>query len=116
MKVSQSCLALCDLIDYTVHGILQARILERVALPCSRGSSRPRKRTGPPALQADSFPTELSGKPEQPIKRRKKEIKFLKTNENGNTIYQNIQDAGKAILRGKFIAINATLRSNKNPK
>ena len=27
VKVTQSCLTLCDLMDYTVHGILQARIL-----------------------------------------------------------------------------------------
>ena len=31
--------------DYTVHGILQARILEWVAIPLSRGSSLPRDRT-----------------------------------------------------------------------
>ena len=31
--------------DYTVHGILQARILECVAIPFSRGSSPPRDRT-----------------------------------------------------------------------
>ena len=31
----------CDPIDYTVHGILQARILEWVAFPFSRGSSQP---------------------------------------------------------------------------
>ena len=31
--------------DYTVHGILQARILERVAFPFSRGSSQPRDQT-----------------------------------------------------------------------
>ena len=37
VKVAQSCLTLCDLIDYTVHGILQARILESVAFPFSRG-------------------------------------------------------------------------------
>ena len=42
MQVAQSCLTLCDPVDYTVHGILQARILEWVALPCSRGSSQPR--------------------------------------------------------------------------
>ena len=35
-KVTQSCLTLCDPMDYTVHGILQARILERVAFPFSR--------------------------------------------------------------------------------
>ena len=31
--------------DYKVHGILQARILERVAFPFSRGSSQPRDGT-----------------------------------------------------------------------
>ena len=34
VKVTQSCLTLCDPMDYTVHGILQARILEWVAFPC----------------------------------------------------------------------------------
>ena len=63
VKVAQSCPTLCDPIDYTVHGILQARILEWVAYPFSRGSSQPRIEAGSPALQADSLPTELSGKP-----------------------------------------------------
>ena len=36
---------LCDPMDYTVHEILQARILEQVAIPFSRGSSRPRDPT-----------------------------------------------------------------------
>ena len=35
MKVAQSCLTLCDPMDYTAHGILQARILEWVAFPFS---------------------------------------------------------------------------------
>ena len=38
-------LTLCDPMDYTVHGILQARILEWVAFPFSRGSSQPRDKT-----------------------------------------------------------------------
>ena len=42
VKVAQSCLTLCHPMDYTVHGILQARILEWVAFPFSRGSSQPR--------------------------------------------------------------------------
>ena len=42
VKVAQSCLSLCNPMDYTVHGILQARILESVAVPFSRGSSQPR--------------------------------------------------------------------------
>ena len=39
VKVTQSCLTLCDPMDYTVHRILQARILEWVFFPFSRGSS-----------------------------------------------------------------------------
>ena len=42
VKVAQSCSILCDPMDYTVHGILQPRILEWVAFPFSRGSSQPR--------------------------------------------------------------------------
>ena len=45
VKVTQSCPTLCDLRDFTVHGILQARILEWVAFPFSRGSSQPRDQT-----------------------------------------------------------------------
>ena len=45
--VAQSCLTLCDPMDCSlagssVHGILQARILEWVVIPFSRGSSGPR--------------------------------------------------------------------------
>ena len=40
-EFTQSCLTLCDPLDL-VHGILQARILEWVAFPFSRGSSQPR--------------------------------------------------------------------------
>ena len=42
VKVIQSCPILCNPMDYTVHGILQVRILEWIALPFSRGSSQPR--------------------------------------------------------------------------
>ena len=76
--------------DYTVHGILQARILEWVAVPFSKGIQgilyylshqgnlrilewvahpfpvalpRPGIKSGFPALQVDSLPAELSGKP-----------------------------------------------------
>ena len=45
VKVAQSCLTLCNPMDYTVPGILQARILERVAIPFSRESSQPRDLT-----------------------------------------------------------------------
>ena len=42
VKVTQSCPTLCDPMDFTVHGTLQARILEWVAFPFSRGSFQPR--------------------------------------------------------------------------
>ena len=45
VKLAQWCLTLCDPMDYTVHGILQARILEWVAVPFSRGYSQPRDET-----------------------------------------------------------------------
>ena len=45
VKVAQLCLTHFDPMAYTVHGILQAKILERVAFPFSRGSSEPRDRT-----------------------------------------------------------------------
>ena len=47
----------------SVHGILQARTLEWVAISFSRGSSHPGFEPGSPALQEDSLPTELQGKP-----------------------------------------------------
>ena len=45
VKVTQLCPTLWDPVDYTIHVILQARILEWVAFPFSRGSSQPRDRT-----------------------------------------------------------------------
>ena len=40
VKVTRLCLTFCNPLDYTVHGVLQARILEWVAIPSSRGSSQ----------------------------------------------------------------------------
>ena len=57
MKVTQSCPTLCDPVDYSIRGILQARILEWVGdLP------NPGTELRSPALQADSLP-EPQGKP-----------------------------------------------------
>ena len=113
-EVVQSCPTLCNPVECSppgssVHGILQARILEWVAISFFRGSSRPRDWTqvsciagrsfyqlnhqgsprilewvaypfprgsswpriklGSPALQADSLPTELWGKPWELLQR-----------------------------------------------
>ena len=45
VKVAQLCLTLCNPLDCIVHGILQARILEWIAIPFFRGSTQPRDQT-----------------------------------------------------------------------
>ena len=70
-KLLQSCPTLCGPMDCSppgssVHGILQARILEWVAMPSSRGPSQPSDRTSvslAPALQADSLLLSHQGSP-----------------------------------------------------
>ena len=61
--VAELCTTLCDLMDHSppvssVHGILQTRILQWVAIAFSRRSSQPRS----PVLQVDSLPSEPPGK------------------------------------------------------
>ena len=63
LKVSQSCLTLCDPMDYTIHGILQAIILEWVAFPFSRGSSQPRGWTQVSCTADGFFTSWATGKP-----------------------------------------------------
>ena len=53
----------CSLPHSTVHGILQGRILERVAILFSRDLPNPGIQPRSPTLQADSLPSEPSGKP-----------------------------------------------------
>ena len=65
--VAQSCLALCNpmgwsLLGSSVHGILQARILEWVAIPFSRVSPQPSNQPRSPTLQTDSLLSEPPGK------------------------------------------------------
>ena len=68
-KSLQLCLILCDPMDYSlsgssVHVVLQARILEWVAIPFSRESSRLNTSPATPALQADPLSLSHQGKPE----------------------------------------------------
>ena len=65
--------------DYTVYGTLQAKILEWVAFPLSRGSSQPGIEPGSPALQADSLPPEAQGKlffPQEPQEQYEKAKRY----------------------------------------
>ena len=51
----------CSRPGSSVHGILQARILEWIAIPSSRGSSQSRIKPGFPAMKTDSLPSEPPG-------------------------------------------------------
>ena len=67
-KLLQSRTTLCDPMDYSLpvssaHGILQARVLASVAILFSRGLLNPGIKPGSPTLQADSLPSEPTGKP-----------------------------------------------------
>ena len=66
--VAQSCLIFCDLMDCSLpsssaHGILQAKILEWVAVPSSRGSHQPRDWICVSCIAGRFLQSESSGKP-----------------------------------------------------
>ena len=42
--------------------------------------------------------------------------KYLETNDNGDTTTQNLWDAAKAVLRGKFIAIQSYLKKQETSR
>ena len=66
VKAAQLCLSLCDTMDYIIHGILQARILEWVAISSSllQGDlPNPGIKPRSPTLQADFVPAEPPGEP-----------------------------------------------------
>ena len=65
VKVAQSCPTLCNPMDYRVHGILQARILEW-PLHSPEDLPNPGIQSRSPTLQVDSLPAEPQGKPEPP--------------------------------------------------
>jgi len=65
VKVSQSCLTLWDPVDYTVHRILQVRILEWVAFSFSRRSSQPRDQTQVCSISGRFFTSGATGEPQE---------------------------------------------------
>ena len=76
-RVAQSSPPLCNPIDCSlpgssVHGILQARTLEWVAMPSSKDLADPGIKLRSLALRADSLPSEPPGKPTAPLQKKKK--------------------------------------------
>ena len=77
-EVAQSCLTLCNLVDCSlpgssIHGILQARIPECVAISLSQGSSQPRNQTQVSGIADRCFTLWAT---------RKKVVKWLKLSEH----------------------------------
>ena len=117
VKVAQPCLTLCNPMDYTVHGILQARILERVAFSFSRDRPNPGTKPRSPARQVASLPAEPPGKPK-------------KTGVGGLSLLQRIfptQESNQGLLYWRWIlyqvsyqehnreAPNTQFRQNNSP-
>ena len=50
---------------------------------------------------------------EQPMGHHRRNHKYLETNKNRNTTYQNLWDAAKLVLREKFIALQAYLKKQE---
>ena len=63
MKVAQSCPALWEPKDYTVHGILQASLLDWEPFPYPGDPPNPGIEPRSPTLQVDSLPAKPPGKP-----------------------------------------------------
>ena len=63
VKVTQSCLTLCDPMNYTVHGILQPEYWSGLPFPSPRDLPNPEIEPRSPALWVNSLPTKPQGKP-----------------------------------------------------
>ena len=63
VNVTQLCPTLCNPMDYTIHAIFQARILEWMPFPSPGDLPNPGVEPRSPTLQADSLPAEPQGKP-----------------------------------------------------
>ena len=97
-KLLQSCLTLCDPKvcsppGFSVHGILQARTLEWVAMPSSRGSSWPRNWTCisyAPCVGSQFFTTSATGKPNGKLLYRIERGVLLTTSWNTGSDYPHL--------------------------
>ena len=134
-KVAQSRITLCYPIDFAVHGIVQARIMEWVAFPFSRGSwIKPRS----PTVWMDSLPAEPQGKPKNTgvgglslfqriflteelnrgllLCRRLLFQLSYQGNPKIEEHHKNLWHTAEAILRVRCIVIQAYLRRQEQPE
>ena len=101
VKVAQSCLTLWDPKDYTVHGILQTRVLEWVAFSFSRGSSQPRNRTQVSYIAGKFFPSWAT---------REETAKQNKTKQNkikSSVFSLNQESISQPVLTAPYMSLDA---------
>ena len=98
VEVPQLCPILCDPMDYIVHGILQARILEWWLFPSPGDLPNPGIELRSPALQADSLPSEPPGKPVEG--KAANVLTHISNIEPGLTGYLKVNYIGRACLPG----------------
>ena len=92
----------CSPPDFSIHEILQTRILECVAIPFSSGSSWPRIEPWSPSLQADSASPEPPGKP--------KSYSYSRSFANGTFQYRSFLDLPTQTIEDpNWICINLHL-------
>ena len=106
VKVTQLCLTFCDPMDYIVHGIRQARILESVAFLFSRGSSQPRDQTQVSHIAGRFFTSWATGKPK-------------KTGVGSLSLIQQIfltQESNQGLLHCRRILYQLNYQRSPNPR
>ena len=99
VQVAQLCPILCDPMDFTVHRILQARTLEWVVFPFSRGFSQPRDRTQVSRIAGSSL-YQLSHKGSPRI------LEYEYSNINSLSLLQSIfltQELNRGLLHCRWI-------------
>ena len=92
--VTQSCLTLCDPMECSpqnssVHGVLQARILEWVAIPFSRHLPDSAIEPRSPALQTNSLPSEPPGEPGLGCRDKENPAPALRSSTAEDTLMQS---------------------------
>ena len=116
VKAIQSRPVLCDPMDYTVHGILQARILEWVAFPSPGDLPNPGTESKSSGLQVDSLTAEPQGKPAAAVAKSLQSWPTLCDPIDGSAPVSSIHGIFQArVLEWGAIAFsnNAILFSNK---
>ena len=107
MVVTQSYLTLddpmhCSLPGSSVHGILQARILEWVAICFTMGSSNPGIKPGSPILQANSLPSEPPGSESESHLVVSNSLRLHGLYSSWNSLSQNTGMGSLSLLQGIF--------------